>query len=384
LKEANIANQLVVREVTPAGVPIAAFYANAYYTYDPGATVNPADTYERDWLALGELDDELKTAAKQGAAGVIYVLEFPRKQVEGYYRPFQGIRHNVPAVFVGVDEGCQLIELGKNDERASGTVQLEADEKVAPARTLTATLPGQSSEKIIINTHTDGENVVEENGPIALLALANYFAQQPQDERARTLEFVFHAGHFYGDVPIEKYAERVDEGVDEGEIALVLTLEHLGAINYDATERPGNPGRRLEQTDLRELTGIFVPQSPAIVEAASRAITEFDLRRTTVLRGAGLPSASTPPFEFAGPGQEFHNRSIPTVALISGPWTLLSGAFGLEAVDTELVRIQTQAMASFIETVSTLPRKVIAGSQVANRAADELGLAPEGLSDLSE
>lgn len=379
LSEADIEGKLVVREVLPESVPIAAFYANAYYVHDPDASINPANDYERDWLALGELDAELDEAARAGAAGVLYVLEFPREQVEGYYRPFQAIRHGVSGVFLGVDEGTRLIELAQRETDVTGRLRLTADEQIAPARTLTATLPGRSDEKIIINTHTDGENVIEENGPIALLTLARYFARRPAEARARTLEFVFHAGHFYGDVPIEAYAEEVDEAYEEGKVALVATLEHLGGREYEATGRDGDtPGRQLRQTGLNELTGVFVPQSPALAEAVSESVAAYDLRRTVVLRGASLPTATTPPFGFAGPGQDFHKRSIPTVALICGPWTLLSGAYGVEAVDTGLFRSQAMAAADFIETVSTLPRAAIAGSHTVYRAGEEAGLDPKG------
>ena len=46
---------------------------------------------------------------------------------------------------------------------------------------------------LIVNTHTDGPNVPEENGALGMLALARYFAKR---ERRRDLYFVMVTGHF--------------------------------------------------------------------------------------------------------------------------------------------------------------------------------------------
>ena len=46
---------------------------------------------------------------------------------------------------------------------------------------------------LIVNTHTDGPNVPEENGALGMLALAQYFAER---QRRRDLYFVMVTGHF--------------------------------------------------------------------------------------------------------------------------------------------------------------------------------------------
>ena len=45
-----------------------------------------------------------------------------------------------------------------------------------------ATLPGQSDERIVLITHTDGNTWVQENGIAALLAIGQYVARRPAGE----------------------------------------------------------------------------------------------------------------------------------------------------------------------------------------------------------
>ena len=53
------------------------------------------------------------------------------------------------------------------------------------------------SERIVFASHTDGMNAVWDNGPTAILALAQYFASLPLECRSRTIEFAFTTAHLY-------------------------------------------------------------------------------------------------------------------------------------------------------------------------------------------
>src|SRR5436305_12042826 len=55
---------------------------------------------------------------------------------------------------------------------------------------------------MIVDTHTDGQNFVEENGCITLLHLARYFASLPQREwLRRSVVFAGWPGHMTGEMP---------------------------------------------------------------------------------------------------------------------------------------------------------------------------------------
>jgi hypothetical protein len=108
---------------------------------------------------------------------------------------------------------------------ARATLTLEAE----TTGTLIATLPGTSSDEVIIvNTHTGGPNAIEENGGLGILALAKYFGQVAKDQRRRTLVFVLATGHFAAPwVPsirgvIDKHPDLIKKAV------AAVTIEHLG------------------------------------------------------------------------------------------------------------------------------------------------------------
>jgi len=77
-----------------------------------------------------------------------------------------------------------------------------------------------------------------------------------------------------------------------------------------------------------EPTGIFVNESPVLVEALTQRLVDFDLRRHIILRGV-FPSAMVPPFMWAGEGMVYHQHSIPTVAHIAAPRPLIDEEYGL-------------------------------------------------------
>jgi hypothetical protein len=60
---------------------------------------------------------------------------------------------------------------------------------------------------------------------------------------------------------------------------------------------------------------------------------------------------------------------VPTVALVTGPWSLYNPAFGMEAVDGELMRRQTLVFADILHDVGSVPREVLGGGYLGERAA---------------
>ena len=142
------------------------------------------------------------TALKQaGALGAI--IAWTNVSDEGaadQYAPFGRAFQDLPALYVGRESGAKLQKL----VGAKATLTLDADLfPDTPTDTLIATLPGTSSDEVIIvNTHTDGSNATEENGGLGVLALAQHFASLPKESRKRTLVFVLATGHFaYAYVP---------------------------------------------------------------------------------------------------------------------------------------------------------------------------------------
>jgi hypothetical protein len=371
IEEQDVAGRILIRDAVPGSVPRPAFLALSWFVWDPDTSLTqqtPSD-YERDWVSFTR-NQELEAAADAGAAGLIFVHGFPRSQVRGQYAPYNGVFWKLPAAYVGVDEGEQLKQLAEEGGRAR--LSLKASRQPAETRTVIATLPGMSEERIAVTSHTDGINAVWDNGPIAMLAMAEHFASLPRDCRPRTLEFTFTSAHLYlSEATADDYAAELNEGYDKGSVALAMALEHLGAREYDAVPRPdGGPGRVIEPTGRSEPNSFFVGESPFLAGAVSESLVRNDLRRSIILRGADVPGPHLPPHHsFGGEGSAYQMRLVPTIAFVTGPWTLFNPAFGMEAIDGDLFQQQLVVFTDLVYSLDEIPREAIAGGYLAEREA---------------
>lgn len=377
LEGRDLRGKIVVRDATVGSVPRAALAALQWFSYDPELVLTRqiASDYERDYLGVDQRVKDLRAAGEGDAAGLVLVHGFPREQVRGHYAPYEGLVWPVPAVYLGVDEGERLKQLASEGGRAR--LRLAADRRRAPTRTLVARVPGMSEERIVIQSHTDGMNAIWDNGPVAMLAMAEHFAALPRECRPRTLEFVFTTGHLFQhlvpperDGGAEQYARELDREYDDGTVAMVMALEHMGAVEYEARPRDDGPGRVLEPTGRREATSFFVGESPALIGLTAEAVARHDVRETIALRGADLPGLRIPPHQnFGGEGGPYHKHLLPTIALVEGPWSLFNPAFGLEAVDRDLLHDQALLFTDVLYGASALPREALGGGYLAMRAA---------------
>ncbi|KAJ7499655.1 hypothetical protein FB451DRAFT_1206113, partial [Mycena latifolia] len=69
----------------------------------------------------------------------------------------------------------------RNGQVVSCTLVLDAPSYFSPTQTVIGHLDGTGDpdDTIIIYTHSDGPSIIEENGPILLLTMAEYFAENP-------------------------------------------------------------------------------------------------------------------------------------------------------------------------------------------------------------
>lgn len=369
--EEDVAGRIIVRDAVPGTIPRAAFTAVTWFMYDPdlSLTKKTASDYEREWIAFTRNAD-MEAAAEAGAAGIVFAHGFPLEQVRDQYAPYNGVFWDVPGVYVGVDEGERLKEIAAS----GGTARLSLKASRGPAKTetLKVTLPGLSDERIAVTSHTDGINAVWDNGPIAMLAMAEHFAALPLECRPRTLEFTFTTAHlFLSEASANDYAAELDAGYDEGTVALVMALEHLGAREYEPFPRPdGLPGRTLKPTGEGEMNTFFVGETPYLAGTVSESLVANDLARSIVLRGADAPGLHIPPHHsFGGEGTAYHGHLLPTIAFVTGPWTLFNPSFGMEAVDGDLFRTQLAVFTDLIYELDDVPREVIAGVYPVEREA---------------
>jgi len=155
-------------------------------------------------------------------------------------------------------------------------------------------------------------------------------------------------------------------------VVLAIALEHLGVREYVARDMDSAPGRKLEKSGLNEPAGIFSTESPALVENLIQSVIDRNLARTFMLRGVDQPGATFPPYQsYGGVGTWTHQRAIPTVAFITGPWTIFDPEFQLEAIDYDLFRRQLLAFADLLHRIEGLPPAAIAGADSVYREAKD-------------
>jgi hypothetical protein len=361
---ANSAGNVIVRDFPANSLPLVGLQLiGEYITPD---LASQTGNYERPFLH--SLQQELLAASQAGAAGVIYAFDLPRGQIAGYGDPHEGTIYKVPAVYVGGDVAAQLKALaaqGGNSARVVVRAKVERDK----TRNLIATLPGKSPERMAFFANTDGQSWVQENGVSGLIALARYYAELPLRCRPKTLEIAFTSAHDAVVVDgAARYAARLDADYDEGSVAFAFAVEHLGTRELVPQPDPDGSGQRLVFTGLGE-PFLFAAGDSAVLRQTAVAVTQRrDLDRTAVLRGLGLPTAQIPPIcSMGGLGGFTHTHLVPTLAMISGPWSLYAPSFARKAIDFGRMRSQLLGIGDTALALDGLPRAQIAGDYPAMR-----------------
>lgn len=201
--------------------------------YAPWAQMGDAKLEKYVSSVMAQPFEDLAGYKKAGAAGVVIGwTNISEGHAAGQHWPFGRPLQNIPALLVGPTAGTKLRELARAG--ATATLTLDADVfQGAKTDSVMATLPGTSNEEaLIIYTHTDGPNIVQENAGIGLVALAKYFSKLPQSSRKRTLVFGLVTGHDVGayvrgtEGIVEQHPDLMKKAV--GSVA----VEHLGCRTW--------------------------------------------------------------------------------------------------------------------------------------------------------
>jgi hypothetical protein len=310
----------------------------------------PGEVFPQSYRPARAAINDLTPFQKAGAVGVILGwTDVSDANAADQYTPFSRPPQGIPGLYVGRQTGERLKALAGTG--ATATVVLEADVTPnTPTDTLIATLPGTSSDEIIIvNTHTDGPNATEENGGLGIVALAKYFSKIPKRERKRTLVFPLTTGHFAGPwVPsmrgvMEKHPELIKKAV------AALTVEHLGcrewvddaAFNYKATGKN--------------------EWSVAITPVKSTGTIMVDALRGSLDRAAAVNPVNG---GWLGEGGGLSRAGVPTIGYIPQPNYLLAGPSDgcIDKLSPELMHSQIQVFAKAIHAMDTMSALQLKGA----------------------
>jgi hypothetical protein len=341
----------------PAPLPMTAgaLMPLSTFQYWPGHTLVDwaAAEYKRLWLVPG-LTMPLAPFQQTGAKGVVFILDASYEALRGGYLPFLQGFQPLPALYVDRDTGRAL--RARAAGRPSTRLTLTATRLQSPTQAITAVLPGESNEVIIFNTHTDGQGFVEENGGVAFVELARYFASLPASSRLRrTLVFAAWPGHMTYDLPqtqgwIDAHPDLVKRA------AAALTVEHLGCSEWNDTVGGG-----YQATGLPEMFFVWTTQG-MMFELTRDSVVAHQLARTALMR---------PPLQF-GVGGAFQSAGVPQIGAIAGPEYLLtiSPNGDLDKLDEQLAARQIAWLADLATRIDPVPASTL------RQGDPTLGLAP--------
>ena len=353
--------------------------AAADFTSYGAKSANPA------WQGIFE-PVPLLDARNAGVLGVICVWTgLPDDEVVNQYTPFitpypaaSGVPTpgdpGCPAVWVGDTTGAGLSRLAASGQ-ATATLVLTADVTAGAAtETVWGCLKGSgnSGQNIIINTHTDGPNATEENGPLGLLALARYLAGLPA--RNHDMYFALVTGHFQlpqftRPVPNPKNAEVGSDATsvwmaDHPEIyqaaTLGVTVEHLGATMWD------NAGGEYVAAGGYDWGDTYTMQHNAL--NAANAEEDAYLSAVAAVNASGWPNypvATVRPGAlplYLGEGAPLYQAGLGTVSLCPLPTYLLQagdaqnpGLLDLDKLDKKLMYGQILTFARVLQALDATP-----------------------------
>lgn len=336
---------LVLDLPLPAPITAGAFLPIVQYLHWPGH--NAADfaaiDYKRTWILPG-LGVPLQPFAELGAAGVVFIVDSSWEALSDNYLPFDHGYEPLPALYVDRDVGRAL--RAQTAGRPSARLTLTATRTKVTVPSVTAVLPGTSDETVILNTHTDGQGFVEENGGVAFVHLARHFASLPKAQRLkRTLVFAAWPGHMGGgSLPeLEGWMAAHPDLVKRA--AAAMTIEHLGCSEWLDTVDKG-----YHATGENEVFGVWVSQGKLFEETRDALTATGDaMARTVLLR---------PPVQF-GVGGAFQKAGVPQIGAIAGPEYLLTikPNGDMDKLNERLAAAQTAWLADILRRIDPISAK---------------------------
>jgi hypothetical protein len=302
-------------------------------------------------------------ARKAGVLAVICVWRgLSAENARNQYLPFWQPRHDLPAVWVAGEAGEDVIAAALKGKRAHLLLNATITPDCA-METVWAVSPGTvKDETVLMVTHSDGTNVVEENGHIALIELARDAASRPH---ARTFVYVFAARHlrlkglekkeqattFW----LKAHPELWAGGEGKARAVAGLVIEHLGARRI---------GKAVEDRAVSHAaTGHIQPE---FIYATTPQLHDRALKEWSGKKPINDRIFAPRPRVHVGEGEPLYQRNIPAISLATGPQYLLvqgaerlpaEGASGL--VDIDLMEDQINFFLRLQAYLDTAPRASI-------------------------
>ncbi len=299
-----------------------------------------------------------RLAKLKGAKAIVFIWKgIADECLQGQYLPFVLDYQGIPAVWVNSKNGKRIIEAARG--RRTATLKLVAQTCAnAYTESFYCILRGKNEkEAVIVNTHTDGTNCIEENGAIAMLQLIKVLKEK---ELERTHIFVFATGHFrlpdFRDVEgggMQATSKWLAMHKDlwngkKGHLKAVagVTIEHLGCMEWVCEKGEYKPTGEIQ-------TELVYAGNDEMNKVYLKCVKDRNTVRAVTLRGHNL-------LHF-GEGQPFFNVGIPGIALVSAPEYLcaVSPTHEVEKFNAELMYEQTETFRKILERLDQMSSEEI-------------------------
>jgi hypothetical protein len=356
----DAAGKIAVVEVPNPSAPRSLLFDDVGHI--PVDSVGFRDSYPHPVVSATVFGPDLVAAKAAGAIGVVAVWKgLAAAQAADQYVPFTFPYRDIPAIWVAGEAGKQLLHRARQGARATLTLDATLS-PCATTDTLWTVVQGEATnESILVVTHTDGVNSVEENGAIGVLELARMFANGLRPKR--TLIFLFITGHLR--IPavtdhtqtttacLRAHPEQATtawlrahpewwSGRDGASVAVAgLVIEHLGAL---AQARCGSGDRVEPDVELTYAT------NEAMQEIVKKSWAGRQRGKVLIAQPGGL-------IHF-GEGEPLYKRGIPAIALVTAPEYLLATTKA-DLVDIELMHEQIGAFARALMVLESTPTKLL-------------------------
>jgi len=330
--------------------------------YPQGTTIDP---YYKGPVATSFMKTLLTFwAAKfSGMKAMICIWEnISDAMAEGQWLNFILDYLKVPMVWVNDTDGKALLKACKEHKTATVklTGQIEKDAKTESFYTVIKGTDTTNNEALIINTHTDGCNFVEENGGVGMLEMIKYFVKHPAK---RTLIFVFVTGHFrlpvfrMGHLTSNQATGRwLDENKDvwkkQYKAVAGVCVEHLGC------------------TEWKDRNGVYQKTNDIDLEIVYTGNKNMDkiyyeaVKDRTMVRTVTCRTHNTMHF---GEGQTLCARKVPEIALVTAPDYLCSvdptGNHHMDKFNLDLMAEQIESFVKIVDILDVTPAKTLGKPQ---------------------
>jgi hypothetical protein len=347
VKPGSLAGKVALFDVGIPALTVGEFSLLATQIYDPRKQINPADPYQRAWA--GDFTTRLLQLEVGSPVAVIGILPLDDADAVGAYYPYDGQIRSTPGVYVARRAGVKLKTLAGTGTPVRVTLRTSVAE--VKTRNLLGVIPGRTGNRefVVLHSHTDGPNGVEDDGPDAIVAMAQYLARIPRQDIPRTIMILLTSGHFAGGVGARGFVTRHKYDLVP-RIAAAITVEHLGAKEWAP-----QPDGSIRPTGKQEIGAFFMPTNAALAAASYRQLVAGAAAPALVARPLNPKPTSIHQPAWPGEGQYlWNNAGIATTNYITGPTYLLNA--GVNTVDrTDFERVRTEAIA-FTEMALALGR----------------------------